>query len=126
MDIRRLTLQDHPNTKRRIESKAGAFSLWLEFEHWIPSPEDDLTNDFFNMQVCFEDGRTYALNVWTFAFFTRACEEVKAERRQEVTIYLRAPDLFVEKLEREHLEAVIKEMADRGQLAEEWLIDQSW
>src|SRR5262245_54140456 len=78
-----------------------AFELWLEFEHWEPKPDDDPTDDFFNMQVKLPDGRRYALNVWTFKFIQKArypwpYEEGVGEPEE----YLLPPDLFVERLDR--------------------------
>ena len=34
-----------------------AFELWQEFEKWKPKPDDDPTDDFFNMQVKLHDFR---------------------------------------------------------------------
>ena len=53
-------------------AEVPAFELWLEFEHWEPKPDDDPTDNFFNMQVKLPDGRRYALNVWTFKFLQKA------------------------------------------------------
>jgi len=49
------------------------FTLWLEFENTEPS--SDPSNDFANISVRLNDGRTYGINVWTFDFLKTAIEE---------------------------------------------------
>jgi hypothetical protein len=98
------------------------FELWLEFEHWVPQPDDDPTDDFFNMQVILPDGRRYGLNVRTYKFLRRARypwpyqEGVGAPEE-----YLLAPDLFVERLDRELLERVVRGMLVKKEMKPEWL-----
>ena len=94
------------------------FELWLEFEHWEPKPEDDATDDFFNMQVRLPDGQFYAFNVWTFKFLQRArYSEVSGEMQE----YVLPPDLFVEELNRALLERVVTRMLAQGEMKSEWL-----
>lgn len=40
------------------------FDLWIETEH-----VEEHIDDFCNVLVTLQTGETYALNVWTFAFF---------------------------------------------------------
>jgi hypothetical protein len=96
------------------------FSLWLEFEHWQPTPDDDPTNNFFNMIIVLEDGRRYALNVWTFAYFARAQAEERASGEALGGRYLLPPDLFVERLDRGLLEEVVADLLRNGDLRKEW------
>jgi hypothetical protein len=98
------------------------FELWLEFEQWQREPDDDPTDDFFNMQVRLEGGRKYAMNVWTFKFLQRAIYpwsyEETAGKPEE---YVLPPDLFVEQLDRDLLERVVKLMLTKGEMKSEWL-----
>jgi hypothetical protein len=82
----------HENGNKVIRAGDRTFILWLEFEYWaeIGDPEDD----FFNMQVRVDDGRSYALNVWTYKYFEKACSESREENIGGP--YLCAPDLFVD------------------------------
>ncbi len=100
-----------------------SFEIWLEFEEYEGKPEYDPLDDFFNMQVTLEDGRKYALNVWTFNFLQRArfpwpYESGKGEAKQ----YLLPPDLFVEKLDRNLIEKIIRNMLKDGEMNDEWLV----
>lgn len=99
-----------------------AFELWLEFEHWEWKPDDDPTDDFFNMQVTLPDGRRYALNVWTFKFLQRARYpwpyDESIGKPEE---YLLPPDLFVEYLDRGLLERIVGRMLASGEMKPEWL-----
>jgi len=98
------------------------FELWLEFEHWKPNPDDDVTDDCFNMQVTLPDGRRYALNVWTFKFLQRArylgFHEEGVDAPEE---YMVAPDLFVKRLDRGLLERVVLRMLVENEIKPEWL-----
>lgn len=99
-----------------------SFELWLEFEHWQPKPDDDPFVDFFNMQISLSDGRRYALNVWTFGFLEVArCPWLWGEEKKEPEVYVVAPDLFVEKLDRDLIEQVVQRMLDQDELKAEWL-----
>ena len=91
-----------------------AFDLWLEFE--ITSPWGELEHGFFDMLVTVEDGRRYVLSVWTFAFLERARRCAAEEGK-----YLLAPDLLVDRLDREHLEQVVADLIASNGLRDEWL-----
>lgn len=100
------------------------FELWLEFEVWRSAGnEDDSADDFFNMQVTLEDGRKYALNVWTFGSFPRLVAEAKLERQNLNGGYILPPDLFVDRMDRALLESVVQDLIHSGQMRDEWLIE---
>jgi hypothetical protein len=103
-----------------MTARVPSFEPWLEFEHWQPSPDDDPADDFFNMIILLEDGRRYALNVWTFAYFTRALSETRVTGEALGGRYLLPPDLFVERLDRGLLEEVVGDLLRQGGLREEW------
>ena len=96
-----------------------AFDLWVEFE--ITSPWGELEHDFFTMLITVEDGRRYALSVWTFAFLDRARSHAAEAGERLGGRYLLAPDLLVERLDREHLERVTADLIASGGLRDEWL-----
>jgi hypothetical protein len=98
------------------------FELWLEFEDWEPRPDDDPTDDFFNMEVKLPDGRRYVLNVWTFKFLYRARYPWPyVEGAGEPEEYLLPPDLFVDRLDRALLERVVGRLLAGGMMKPEWL-----
>lgn len=100
------------------------FTLWLEFEGgepWTSDPEDD----FFNMTVDLGDGRKYALNVWTFKYFERARAEDRESGDKLGGGYLVAPDLFVQRLDRTHIETVVGDILRREALSDDWLVPDS-
>ena len=101
-------------------AKTPSFTLWLEFEHLLPSPEDDPSDDLFNMKITLDDGTSFALNVWTFKFLERARPHRDLEAEHLAGKYLIAPDLFVEKLDRQLLEQVVADLILRKQLKDEW------
>ena len=102
--------------------EALKFDLWLEFEHWQPEPNDDSTEDFFNMLVTLPDGRRYALNVWTYKFIQKARYPWPyVEAVGEPEEYLLPPDLFVERLDRNLMERVVRQMLVKGEMKPEWL-----
>lgn len=125
MDIRQLRLEENSNDKKRIPTSKGWFTLWLEFEHFILGPLDDRSDDFFNMTVKTNDGRSCALNVWTFKFLKRAREENQLSGDNLSGLYLKPPDLFVDKEDRKLLEEVVKHMIENDELEEYFPIDQS-
>ena len=98
------------------------FTLWLEFEHWQKSEDEQPENDFFNMQIQLSSGKSYALNVWTYNFLDTAREEHRKTGEELGGRYLIAPDLFVEKLDRELMEEVVSDMIANRSLKDEWLI----
>ncbi|MDQ3649424.1 MAG: hypothetical protein M3458_03930 [Acidobacteriota bacterium] len=97
------------------------FDLWLEFEHWELTGADDSEDEAFNMQVIFPDGRTYALNVWTFKFFERIRRHDEAAKENLSGKYIIPPDLFVERLDRKLIEEVIEDIIFCHGLKEGWL-----
>jgi hypothetical protein len=98
------------------------FELWLEFEHWGASEQDDLENDFFNMQITFPDRRKYAFNIWTFKHFEQARCEASDKSKFSAGKYLLPPDLFVERLDRKLLEEICRELIKDGYMRDEWLV----
>lgn len=102
-------------------NKTG-FELWLEFEHWVWSETDDPEDDFFNMMIIFPDGRKYALNVWTFKSIERARKDCRATGENLSGRYLYPPDLFIERLDRELVEEVVKDMLEHHGIKDEWLV----
>ena len=100
------------------------FELWLEFELWRASGDtDDASDDFFNMEITLEDGRKYALNVWTIGSFTRLAAEAKTESDCLRGAYMLPPDLFVDRMNRELLESIVADMLETGQMRDEWLVE---
>jgi len=125
MDIRQLRLEENSNDKKRIPTSKGWFTLWLEFEHFILGPLDDPSDDFFNMTIKTNDGRSCALNVWTFKFLKRAREENQLSGDNLSGQYLKPPDLFVDRVDRELMEEVVKDMIENDELEEYFPIDES-
>jgi hypothetical protein len=70
------------------------FELWLEFEHWQSTRDDDLENDFFNMHIHTSDGKRYALNVWTYRVLQHAVEKDRQNGKNLNGKYQLPPDLF--------------------------------
>src|ERR1700741_4190605 len=96
------------------------FDLWLEFEHWMPQEGDDPADDFCNVQVTLPGGRRYALNVWTFKYLSRAVRECRSTGEHLGGSYLPAPDLFVERLDRQLREDVVADLVATGGLSPQW------
>ena len=101
------------------------FHLWLETEDG-PDPEQPAnrsTENFCNISVTLDDGRRYALNVWTFDFLPLARIGWPYEKNSESvpSLYVLPPDLFVERLEREIIEKAISEMIEKNEMQVEWL-----
>lgn len=96
-----------------------AFQLSLEFELW---DEFDREEDFFNMGVYLEDGSHYALNVWTHKYLGRAKEKDIQTGENLFGAYLIPPDLLIEKLDRDLIQATITDLFRRGQMKAEWLV----
>ena len=91
------------------------FNLWLEFEHvdfgdWSPE------NEFCNIQVNLEDGRSYGLNVWTYNYLQTSINENKKEGNNLNGLYQKPPDLFVKELTRECIEKSIQDLLNFGDL----------
>ena len=101
-----------------------SFDLWLEFEIGSPNePANRPTENFCNIQVTLDDNRTYALNVWTFDFLplARYPWPYSVDTSAELSKYLLPPDLFVERLDRPTIEAVIRELLANNEMKSEWL-----
>ncbi len=98
------------------------FTLWLEFEHWKSSPDDDPEDEFCNVRIDLSSGEAYALNVWTFKYLERAHREDQHTRENMRGSYLVAPDLLVTRLDRATLEEVFTELVRTKQLKQEWQI----
>ena len=103
----------------------SGFELWLEFEHWESKPDDDLSNDFFNMTIELEDGSKYALNVWTFDFLNNARYPWPHKQGTgEKANYVLPPDLFIDRMERSLIEKIVSELIESDQLQSEWEITE--
>lgn len=107
-------------------ASAQSFALWLEFEQYAggyPQPDDDPDCDFCNATVR-TDGRTYALNIWTFAFleYARRFDEVSGEPKPERERFLLPPDLLVERLNRGSIEEAISALLRKGPLPMHWRV----
>lgn len=96
------------------------FSLWLEFELW-PDPWDPEAN-FANVNVTLSDGRFYAMNVWTYAYFAMAREENLASGENLGDLYLLPPDLFVARLTRHDIERTVEHLLQ----VHEWSLPEAW
>jgi len=119
MKTNELKLEDSPESNNEIVIGDISFKLWLEFEHWTEI--EDTTNDFFNMKIILNDGRSYSLNVWTFEYLRSAQNEDKIEGEDGLGEYLIPPDLFVEKLDRSLIEKCVTNLIKNNELKEEWL-----
>ena len=103
------------------------FELWLETEIGdLDQPANRPTENFCNVQITLEDGRRYALNLWTFDFlpFARHPWPYEIQDKVEPKPYLLPPDLFVERLDRETLELIFSEMLENGEFIDGWLISE--
>jgi hypothetical protein len=101
-----------------------AFELWLEFEIGEPNQIDNRpTENFYNISVTLADGRRYAMNVWTFNFLPLARYDWPYEilEGQEPAKYVLPPDLFVERLDRATIEAVIVQLLANNEMNPAWL-----
>lgn len=104
------------------------FILWLEFEEFHFSSSHDFAtgqleihdwnnkNDFCNIHVTLADGRRYGINVWTFDFFATTVSHYKESGENAGGIYQVPPDLLVQELTRECIEATITDLLKRGNL----------
>ena len=117
------------NHEKLIHSSKGNFYLWLEFEHFEWKPDDDPYDDFFNMAIIFERGPTYELDVWTFKYlFTEIKEEIDKDiegKRKLAGKYLKPPDLFIEKLDRELIESIVLNMIENDELMDTWKVTKN-
>lgn len=85
--------------------------LWSEHEEYEKGREAD----FFNIEIELDDGRVYALNVWTFEYASRAKDDCEGEPKFSI-----GPDLLVESAERQALEAVVRTLIEYDGLQEHW------
>lgn len=106
-------------------SKIPVFELWLETE--IGDPIDQPANrpdrNFCNIKITLDNGRQYALNVWTFDFVPLARIQYPYDHESSTKLekYLFPPDLLVERLDRETLEEIVKTMLVNDEMSDEWL-----
>ena len=109
------------------DNSVSEFDLWLELEHGEPidQPANRANENFCNIIVTFKDGRRYALNVWTFDFlqYARYPWPYDIVDSMEPAQYLLPPDLFVEKLERKHIEQIISQLIKNNEMKDEWLCE---
>jgi hypothetical protein len=96
--------------------------IWLEFEWWTndATQRDD---DAFNMQIRLDDGKIYALNVWTFKALERFHQSDKLTGDNLNGRYLISPDLLVERLDRDLIEQIVNEIIQKKQLSDNWLTE---
>ncbi len=94
------------------------FTLWLEFEHWLPRADDDPTNDFFNMILEFADGRTIGFTVCTIRYYRDHIQEILHQLQESVDQhgYAMTFDLIVEKMERAYLEELVMRLVSENKL----------
>jgi hypothetical protein len=86
--------------------------IWIEAEHLA---ED--VDDFCNIAVYLSTGERYALNVWTFDFFTMAQADGEINASPSVKhLYMHPPDLCVQDLSRPTVEKVVIDMLERGRI----------
>jgi len=101
------------------------FDLWLEVETGEPldQPANRPNENFGNIEVKLQDGRRYALNVWTFDFLplARYPWPYEIDESEEPAIYLLPPDLFVEKFDRETIENIVVQLLQNNEMKDEWL-----
>jgi len=62
------------------------FDLWLEFEHIVGG-----LDDYCNVLVTLADGRRFAFNVWTYAFFGDAVRDGNEQVARRASSRLLAP-----------------------------------
>ena len=81
-----------------------------------------VSNDFFNMTITLANGLKYALNVWTYSYLQSAKVEARKNNEHVDGIYMPAPDVFVEKLDRKLIEVMVDDMIRNNLIKEEWLV----
>ena len=106
-----------------MKTKVPPFKLWLEVEIGDKGqPANRSTENFCNVVVECEDGRRYALNIWTYDFLPIArLESDVGTLLVEPAKYVLPPDLFVERLERKLLEDVFRQLFADDEMKDEWL-----
>ncbi len=96
------------------------FELWLEYEH-----DDtilDMENGFFNMIIELPSGEEYALMVWTFKYLDCFRDWCRMRNQYLDGKYAIAPNLFVERMDRQHIIDVVSDLLTRNELKSEWLM----
>ena len=81
------------------------YSIWLEFEEYADANGTD-EDGYCNMIVTYDDGTREAFNVWTIDYFRDNVQSILAEAEEKG--YETLPDLIVSRLERGHIELVMK------------------
>ena len=110
------------------KNKKNNFELWLETEIGDPlRPANRPQQNFCNINITFDDGRFYALNVWTFDFLplARFPYPYAYETTADATpaSYVLPPDLFVASLTREIITDVITQLIANDEMKDEWLVE---
>lgn len=103
-----------------------SFKLWVETETGDPvvQPANRSKENYCNISITLEDGRRYALNVWTFDFLPLARYPWPYEPKPEYepADYLLPPDLFVSDLTRTTITSVVEQLLKEDELRDEWLV----
>lgn len=100
------------------------FELWIETEQGDPADKANRpTENFCNIRFSLNDGRSYALNVWTYDFVQFAKYEwpYDTEVSDRTELYVLPPDLFVERLDRATLENVVSKLIEKNDLQDRWM-----
>jgi len=83
-----------------------SYTVWLEFEKYVDTDTKAPDDGYCNIQVTFENGSQLAYNVWTVDFYRQNIQTIfDTVTECGCAVF---PDLIVSKLEREHIEEVLK------------------
>ena len=83
----------------------GIKEIWMEFEHAGDRRAEGWgDNDQCNVSATLDDGHRYAFNVWTYRFLETMIVDCRSSGEHMSGLYLPAPDLFVNKLDRPTIE----------------------
>ena len=85
-----------------------SYTVWLEFEEYVDADINNPDDGNCNIAVTFDDGRETAYNVWTMDYFRENIQTILASVEEDG--FAICPDLVVSKLEREHIEEVLKQI----------------
>jgi len=109
-------------------SKSPNYQIWIEVETGEPVNQDANrpTENFCNIEVKVDDGRRYALNVWTYDFLPYARFEWPYEigLEEKASSYVLPPDIFIERLDRPTVERAVKDLFDNNEMQDIWLCDE--
>lgn len=94
------------------------FSLWIETEHVA-----DEIADFCNVILTHDDGRQWALNVWTYDFLSTAILNRESWSKID-DMYTMPPDLIVDNLSRATLQSVLADVVAHDAAPAHWHVDQ--